>query len=114
MPADPQAYQRMLAEMTAEYRSALPEKLSHIVSLWKELTSGDWSPTKCEELHRGAHTIAGAAKTFGLPAVSAAARSLEEALEPLGGSGKADSDDLRRIGALVEALRNAAAPPDRE
>lgn len=99
----------MLAEMTAEYRSALPHKLSHIEALWKELVSGEWSPERYEELRRSAHTIAGAAKTFGLPAVSEAARALELALENFG-DGKAGSENLRGVGALVEALQNAVAP----
>lgn len=111
MPPDPQAYQRMMAEMNAEYRRALPEKLTHIEALWARLASGGWSAPACEELLRSAHTVAGSAKTFGLAAVSDAARSLEEALAPLGGTGVPASGDLGRIGALIEALRTAAMPP---
>ena len=102
----------MLAEMKAEYSRALPEKLAQIESLWGAIVAGAWSAAGRAELVRGAHTIAGSAKTFGLPAVSEAARSLGEAVEQLDVNSAAESNDLRRIAGLIDALRMAAMPPE--
>ena len=109
MPADPEAMQRMLAELRAEYRRALPAKLSEIEGLWQGLSAGAEPAARFSELRRLAHTLAGAARTFGLPAVTDAARALEEALLPLCEPGAtARTGDVQRIAPLVDALKQSA------
>ena len=67
--------------MSEEYRRSLGPRLARIDELWRGMAR-DPEPGK-EELLRVVHSIAGAAGTFGLPAVSAAALRLELVLEPL-------------------------------
>jgi HPt (histidine-containing phosphotransfer) domain-containing protein len=106
--ADPEELARMLAEMQAEYRLALPMKLAEIEDLWRGAVAGKATAVKFEELSRLAHPIAGSAGTFGLMAVSAAARALEVALAPLCGHEAATTPgDVDRIGSLIEALKQS-------
>lgn len=111
MPADPEAMQRMLAEMRAEYRNALPAKLLEIENLWRDVAGSVEPAEKFHELRRLAHTLAGSAKTFGLPGVTETARALEEALAPLcqpGAAPAAGEIDFRRIAPLVAAIRRSS------
>jgi HPt (histidine-containing phosphotransfer) domain-containing protein len=106
--ADPEKLARMLAEMQAEYRLALPMKFAEIESLWQRVTAGEAPAAKFEELSRLTHTIAGSAGTFGLMAVSAAARALEVALAPLcGEEGATTPEDVDQIGSHIEALKQS-------
>jgi len=109
LPADPEAMQRMLTQMQAEYRRALPEMLAEIASLWRDLAAASEPAARLEELRRHAHTIAGAAKTFGLPAEGDAARALEASIDALIASGGVNQgEELRRVEALIEALHQPA------
>jgi len=80
-----------LSELRREYRRGLSLKLSRIEELSKA--------GKLEELRRMAHSMAGAAPTFGLGQVGAAAKALEEALM---------ANDLEKAKRLVSALRTTA------
>ena len=51
--------------MRQEYARKLPEQLALIESLWHEIAGG--SDSRRDELLRTAHSMAGAAATFGLP-----------------------------------------------
>ena len=103
--ADRAALQGFLAEMRAEYARKLPERLAQIESLWREVSGGDAS--RDAELLRAAHSIAGAAATFGMPEVGSAALELEAALQPpLAGSGALPGADRKHIEeAIAQLLR---------
>ena len=94
-----------LTELRKEYRNGLPLKLGRIESLAKALAPGLPKRTEYEELRRLAHSMAGAAPSFGLEAVGAAAKQLESALNELG---EAPQGDVARAKSLVGALRTAA------
>jgi DNA-binding response OmpR family regulator len=88
-----------LSELRKEYRRGLQLKLARIETLARALAPGLPKRAEFEELLRMAHTMAGAAPTFGLQEVGAAARSLEEALI---------AEDLGTARRLVAALRTSA------
>jgi HPt (histidine-containing phosphotransfer) domain-containing protein len=76
-----------LEELRAEYRAELPGKLAHLKALLAR--------NQMKELHRALHTLAGSAGTFGLPAVSEAAREAEAYCE---------SGQTERLAALLDAI----------
>jgi DNA-binding response OmpR family regulator len=80
-----------LNELRREYRRGLPAKMAHIEALAKA--------GKLAELQRMAHSMAGAAPTFGLAEVGAAAKALEEALL---------AQDIEKSRRLIGALRTAS------
>lgn len=94
-----------LTELRREYRNGLALKVGRVEALARTLAPGLPKRAEYEELRRLAHSMAGAAPTFGLPDVGAAARALEEALNQLGA---APQDDPANAKALVAALRSAA------
>jgi HPt (histidine-containing phosphotransfer) domain-containing protein len=99
--------QELLVNMRDEYARKLPEKLAHIELLWREVAGG--GDSRREELLRAAHSIAGAAATFGLPGVGDAARELERVLQPVGAHGAAPSDrDRSRIEDRIARLLRAS------
>ncbi len=81
-----------LEELRAEYRAELPAKLAHIKGLLHE--------GRIKELHRALHTLAGSAGTFGLPAVSEAAREAEACCE----AGRTE-----RLAVLIDAIAGVAS-----
>ncbi len=108
---DPETFKKYLSALSADYRATLAEKLLHIDQMWKELTAGSTAHGPMTTLHRELHTLAGSAKTFGLPAVSEAARVAEHFIEPY-----ALVDALPAAPKLIEfenllvALRESAGP----
>lgn len=76
-----EAFSKYLEALSAEYRATLPQKFAEIDALWAGLAGGSEPPARMRELQRLLHTIAGSAKTFGLPALSASARTAESFLE---------------------------------
>jgi len=102
MSDDREELDQALAEMRGEYAAALPEKLACIESLWGEIGAG---APKDQDLLRVVHSIAGAAGTFGLPGVGAAALQLEEALK----SSRDPALISRAIARLLTVSRTALA-----
>jgi two-component system OmpR family response regulator len=83
-----------VSELRRQYRRGLALKVARI----EELARGG----KLEEWQRMAHSMAGSAPTFGLAAVGAAARAVEEALVAR------DPDKARRLVAALRTAANAA------
>jgi len=104
-----------LAELAVEYRTKLGPRLDALDALHAELAAGQGEAgrnQKLQDLRRELHTIAGSAKTFGLPAVTEAARAGEHFLDPLCDAGKAPGvAEWAALKTLLEALRQAAAGP---
>jgi HPt (histidine-containing phosphotransfer) domain-containing protein len=110
MVGDREALAQLLAEAKAEYRRTLPGKLAQIESLWFARINGTLPPEEFAGLQRLVHTIAGSAKTFGLPAVGDAARALELAISPSDSpAGPMPADEAARVRKLVEALRQSGS-----
>jgi HPt (histidine-containing phosphotransfer) domain-containing protein len=110
MVGDREALARLLAEAGAEYRRTLPGRLAEIEVLWLAKAKGTLPAEKFEELQRLVHTIAGSARTFGLPAVSEAARALELAISSSDGPAEnMPADGVERARKLVEALKQSAS-----
>lgn len=114
-PMDPDAFAQYLAALSAEYRESLVEKMAHIDLLWKDLpvrsTAGSTAHGPLATLHRELHTLAGSAKTFGLPEVSVAARAAEHFIEPYSTVGALPAaPQLAEFEALLAELRAAARP----
>jgi HPt (histidine-containing phosphotransfer) domain-containing protein len=77
----------------------LPGRLEDIERLRAALASGSGPATQRRELERELHSIAGSSKTFGLPAVSVAARAAESLLDQPG------EPDWERLRALIKDIR---------
>lgn len=106
---DPETFRKYLSALSADYRATLTEKLLHIDQMWKELTAGSTAPGPLKTLHRELHTLAGSAKTFGLPAVSEAARVAEHFIEPYALVGALPAAPLLvEFENLLGALRESA------
>ena len=102
------AFKAQMAQFSAEYRAALPGKLTEIMSLWSRSPEA----AALTELHRLLHSLAGSAKVFGFAGVSAAAREAENAIAPYAKQGAAPGgEDSARIAGLLERLHKAAGAP---
>ena len=95
--------------MRQEYARKLPEQLALIESLWHEIAGG--SDSRRDELLRTAHSMAGAAATFGLPKVGDAALELERVLQPVCTHGRAPNGmDRRQISDRIAQLQSSWRP----
>ena len=92
-----------LEALRAEYRADLRPKVESLEALRGSLAAGAAPASGMQELYRGLHSIAGSAKTFGLPEVSEAARAAERFLEPHCAAG-APPPDWAGLRRLIEAL----------
>ena len=107
---DADELKRQMAAFSADYRAGLPAKLERIDALWQVLSSGAADIEAGGELLRALHTIAGSAKTFGLPAVGDAARAAENFFEPFcAGGAMPQATDREAFGHLLDALRQSTA-----
>jgi len=111
MTTPQEQFQAFLALQRADYRRALPGKVSQLQAAWTALAPGAASAA-LGELERQAHTLAGTAGTLGFRELGLAARSLEELLVRAGAGGMGltpmQCDD---ISLAVAALR-ASLPAD--
>lgn len=113
MSMPPQDFEKFLDLQRADYQRALPGKMAQIHALWRALDAGGEAPSPLADLERLAHTLAGAAGTFGFGEVGQAAKALELLLRPAvegDGAGPAAltpqqrSDIARAIGELQASL----------
>jgi HPt (histidine-containing phosphotransfer) domain-containing protein len=103
MTSPPPSLAAFLQAQRAEYRSALPQRLEQIESLWRQVLNGE-APA-LEGLERCAHSLAGSGATFGLAALGDAARVLEMAVSPLAGAAKALTPaEQTGVGRAVQAF----------
>jgi len=98
-----------LAALNAEYRAKLALRLAALDVLAMELAVGQPDADRLNDLRRELHTIAGSAKTFGLPAVTDAARAAERFVDPWCDSGRRPgAAEWAEFKTLLTALREAA------
>ena len=98
------------AALQEYFAGRLPERLSEIEAAWQEARNAGRTGEPLRTLHRLAHSLVGAGATFGFPAVTAAARQLEKALQPAI-QGNAPPPAEAEIEELLAGLRRAAEQP---
>ena len=100
----------MLETLKRDYRRSLPATMESIDTAWKAMSAGSADAACVKTLERALHSIAGAAGTFGLPALGDAAAAAEAFLEPYVEKGSLpDTREAARLGGLLEDVRKAAA-----
>lgn len=99
-----------LARLSAEYRVTLARRLDALDAIVVALGAERAGVAELRELHRALHSISGSARTFGLPAVSEAARAGEALVAPwCDERGTPDADDRAALKDVLSALRKAAS-----
>ena len=98
------------ASLYQYFAGRLPERLREIEAAWQEARSAGWAGEPLRTFHRLSHSLAGAGATFGFPAVTAAARQLEKALQPAV-QGTAPPPSEADVEELLAGLRRAAGQP---
>lgn len=105
----PDALRQSIAMLRDDYASKLPGKIAEIEALWRRLLAADAPAAELEDVVRRVHGIAGSGATFGLAAVSDAARELERFLERIHAAGRLpDTVERKRVAALIASLKQAA------
>ena len=100
--------QAKLKALQDKFKAGLNARLNEIDSTIDNLrTGGDGSAEELDTLLGLAHKLTGSAGTFGLPAVSDAARELEALCETLVKEDKDASTEMERITELASNLRKA-------
>jgi chemotaxis protein histidine kinase CheA len=96
----------MLEPIRLEFIASLPERYAHFDALWQKVTDGTASQDDLIELRRGLHTLTGCGLTFGLPAISEAARPMEHHLDPICQAHRLpDAAEQAEFVSLMQALR---------
>ena len=72
------ALAEQLAKLRADYLARLPAELAALQALGDDLHGGERARANLDALHQHLHKLAGSGGTFGLAALSAAARALEQ------------------------------------
>ena len=105
-----EAFRRQLAAMREEYARQLGERLRELRELLGRLERESWADDTLQTLHRRAHSLSGSAATFGLAAVSDAARGLEGILrEAVEGTRKRGTATVAELASRLRWLNEAAA-----
>jgi HPt (histidine-containing phosphotransfer) domain-containing protein len=99
-----------LQELRAAFVASLPQRMTAINALWLAIQQQGGCNGDIAELHRAAHSLAGAAGAFGQHEIGAIARELETALHQSlsGGDTQAIEAQLHRLEHAVRALANRA------
>ena len=98
------------ASLRDYFAARLPARLREVEEAWEQVLASGWQPDDTRTFHRLAHSLAGAGATFGFPAVTEAARLLEQLLKPVvqGASPPPDDDT---VAALLAGLHRASRLP---
>ncbi|RRR74621.1 MAG: response regulator [Candidatus Viridilinea halotolerans] len=97
-----------LAALHQSYVAQLDTQIEEIGAGWSRLRAGIWHQADVEQLRRQAHNLAGSGATFGLPVVSEAARTLDDALQRLLSGERLSLSQLAALDAEVLRLEEAA------
>jgi len=98
-----------LARLSAEYRVTLARRLDALDAILVALSAEQAGADQLQELRRVLHSIAGSARTFGLPAVSEAARAGEALIAPwFDGRESPQLADWAALKDVLCALRKAS------
>ncbi|GAB5520977.1 MAG: hypothetical protein RhofKO_32280 [Rhodothermales bacterium] len=107
--------QQRISELRAAYLKAMPERLSEIKLLWAAAQENPGHRSTLQQLHRALHNLAGSGLTYGVQAVSDAARALLETLRPWTQQEQALDSAMRAQAqqqmAALQAIPIEAQPP---
>ncbi len=106
------ALQEKLQSLAAMYAERLPEKISKIEEVWKNLQK-ERNTSDLEILHRMVHSLTGSGKTFGFAELSIKARILEQNLKRvIQLNNIIDDSDYLEINNQIVALNQASTRGD--
>lgn len=107
--SDPEP-ENTLDALRQHFAGRLPERLREIEEAWRNARTAGWRAEEAKTAHRLAHSLVGAGATFGFPAVTTAARLLEQRFKPVAlGSGPPPDD--RTVIELLTGIHRAADLP---
>lgn len=66
--------------MRRDFATTLPDRQRHLEAAWHEVIENDWNAEGRDAAYRAAHSLAGAAETFGFSDLGQAARALNDTL----------------------------------
>jgi diguanylate cyclase (GGDEF)-like protein len=92
------------------FAARLPDRLREVEEAWEQARAAGWPEEAARTFHRLAHSLTGAGATFGFPAVTEAARLLEQSLKPVA-QGTAPPPDDDTVAGLLAGLRRSAQLP---
>ena len=106
-------FEELHKALSAEYREGVPGRLAELDRLWGEFLKSSATDTLAAELlteiRRHLHSIAGSARTFGLPGLTEAAREAEVFIEPWCETGDPPAPERRAaFERLLDALKRSA------
>lgn len=113
MKANPDEAHSLFTDLQHQYLAQIETKIRQIEAIWARWQDGALQPDDLYELQRIAHNLAGSGATFGLAAVSDAARALDVALQPV--INRADAEEAAAslaslVNNLLDVMRNRGAP----
>ena len=73
---------RELQALSVEYRASLPQRLHDIDAAWSAVRRGVGDAESVRTVLRNLHSMAGSARTFGMPDLTTAAAAAEDWIEP--------------------------------
>ena len=113
---DKLSYETKLEKLTKDYVKGLPKQLSSISAAWQYLQDVNWDKKALTAMAQGAHKLVGSGETFRFPAISSAAKALEDQLLELLTQTDARTqqrqrvqDALTRLSNVIEQIVNTAA-----
>jgi HPt (histidine-containing phosphotransfer) domain-containing protein len=98
------SFEERFAALGADWRAQLPARLATLQQLLGACLAAPQDTAVLQDLHRGVHSLAGSAGTFGLPALSVQAKSIEHQIEPLLESPARTAADLAPLQPAMDAL----------
>lgn len=97
------------ASLRDYFAARLPERLREVDEAWEQVRASGWKEEETRTLYRLAHSLTGAGATFGFPAVTDAARALEQRLKPVAQGGTPPEDGV--IAELLAGLHRITGEP---
>lgn len=97
------------ASLRDYFAARLPERLREVDEAWEQVRASGWKEEETRTFHRLVHSLTGAGATFGFPAVTDAARALEQRLKPVA-QGETPPEDSVIAELLAGLHRNAREP----
>jgi diguanylate cyclase (GGDEF)-like protein len=101
-----------LTELAQSYLANLQQSLDALQQVVTEITPERINSEQLEQLHHELHRIAGAAGTFGLPALGALARQQEMLLSGWLQGGTIDASDLSTLRQSIVTMRSMTTDPE--
>ncbi|MCP4700306.1 MAG: response regulator [Gammaproteobacteria bacterium] len=105
-------FQETLDALSKEYAESLPDEIKQIETCWQSLRAR-WHANTSKQLQRLVHTMTGNAANFGFPAVSAAARPMDDLLLEIHQHGQPPKPtEIAVLEQMIAQIKQAAAVRD--